>query len=83
MRRILLSLTALSLVIPTSFVGLSAPASAHYSKRAHSHYHGRTYYRLQMGTTSQAHSEVLCQRMRVIGQSCIVVGLGQSTGSVK
>ncbi|MES2146876.1 MAG: hypothetical protein V4491_03390 [Pseudomonadota bacterium] len=44
---------------------------------------GRTYYRLQMGTTSQAHSEVLCQRMRVIGQSCIVVGLGQSTESVK
>lgn len=36
---------------------------------------GQTYYRLQMGTTSQAHSEVLCQRMRIIGQSCIVVGL--------
>ena len=37
---------------------------------------GKTYYRLQMGTTSQAHSEVLCQRMRIIGQSCVVVGLG-------
>lgn len=36
---------------------------------------GTTYYRLQMGTTSQAHSEVLCQRMRIIGQSCVVVGL--------
>lgn len=36
---------------------------------------GRTYYRLQMGTTSQAHSEVLCQRMRMIGQSCVVVDL--------
>lgn len=36
---------------------------------------GRTYYRLQFGTTSQAHSEVLCQRMRTIGQSCIVVDL--------
>lgn len=35
----------------------------------------RTYYRLQMGTTSQAHSEVLCQRMRIIAQSCVVVGL--------
>ncbi|MFL6734227.1 MAG: hypothetical protein ACJ8EY_05985 [Sphingomicrobium sp.] len=35
----------------------------------------RTYYRLQFGTTSQAHSEVLCQRMRIVGQSCIVVGL--------
>lgn len=34
---------------------------------------GRTYYRLQMGTTSQAHSVVLCQRMRMIGQSCIVL----------
>lgn len=36
---------------------------------------GRTYYRLQFGTTSQAHSEVLCQRMRIIGQSCVVVGV--------
>ena len=35
----------------------------------------RTYYRLQMGTTSQAHSEVLCQRMRMIAQSCVVVDL--------
>jgi type IV secretory pathway VirB10-like protein len=34
---------------------------------------GRVYYRLQMGTTSQAHSVVLCQRMRMIGQSCIVL----------
>jgi hypothetical protein len=32
----------------------------------------KTYYRLQMGTTSQAHSVVLCQRLRMIGQSCIV-----------
>ena len=36
---------------------------------------GQTYYRLQFGTTSQAHSEVLCQRMKTIGQSCIVVDL--------
>ena len=36
---------------------------------------GRTFYRLQFGTTSQAHSTVLCQRMRVVGQSCVVVGL--------
>ena len=36
---------------------------------------GRNYYRLQMGTNSQAHSEVLCQWMRSIGQSCVVVGL--------
>ena len=34
----------------------------------------RTYYRLQMGTTSQAHSAALCQRLRMIGQSCIVLG---------
>jgi type IV secretory pathway VirB10-like protein len=33
----------------------------------------RTYYRLQMGTTSQAHSVALCQRLRMIGQSCIVL----------
>ncbi|GAA4754950.1 hypothetical protein GCM10023264_22750 [Sphingomonas daechungensis] len=36
---------------------------------------GKVYYRLQIGTTSQAHSEVLCQRMRTIGQSCVVVDL--------
>ena len=39
---------------------------------------GRTYYRLQFGTTSQAHSEILCQRMRIIGQSCVVVGVAKS-----
>ena len=33
----------------------------------------RVYYRLQMGTTSQAHSTVLCQRMRMIAQSCVVI----------
>jgi hypothetical protein len=37
--------------------------------------HGRTFYRFQVGTTSQAHSEVLCQRMRTIELSCAVVGL--------
>lgn len=36
---------------------------------------GRHYYRFQIGTTSQAHSEVLCQRMEKIGMSCAVVGL--------
>lgn len=36
---------------------------------------GRLYYRLQIGTTSQAHSEVLCQRMRMIALSCVVIGL--------
>lgn len=35
---------------------------------------GKVYYRLQMGTTSQAHSVVLCQKLRMIGQSCIVTG---------
>jgi hypothetical protein len=44
---------------------------------------GRTYYRLQMGTTSQAHSEVLCQRMRMIGQGCIVLDVAKSTGGAK
>jgi hypothetical protein len=37
---------------------------------------GEVYYRLQMGTTSQAHSTVLCQRMRMIAQSCVIIGLG-------
>ena len=36
---------------------------------------GRVFFRFQVGTTSQAHSEVLCQRMRKIGLSCAVVGL--------
>lgn len=36
---------------------------------------GRPFYRFQIGTTSQAHSEVLCQRMHRIRFSCAVVGL--------
>jgi hypothetical protein len=36
---------------------------------------GRPFYRFQIGTTSQAHSEILCQRMQRIGFSCAVVGL--------
>jgi hypothetical protein len=36
---------------------------------------GRHFYRFQVGTTSQAHSEVLCQRMQRIRFSCAVVGL--------
>ena len=36
---------------------------------------GRKFYRFQIGTTSQAHSEVLCQRMGKIRFSCAVVGL--------
>jgi outer membrane biosynthesis protein TonB len=36
---------------------------------------GRVFYRFRVGTTSQAHSEVLCQRMQRIHFSCAVVGL--------
>ena len=36
---------------------------------------GRVFYRFQVGTTSQAHSEILCQRMERIEFSCAVVGL--------
>jgi hypothetical protein len=36
---------------------------------------GRVFFRFQVGTTSQAHSEVLCQRMQRIRFSCAVVGL--------
>ena len=35
----------------------------------------RAFYRFQVGTTSQAHSEVLCQRMQMIRLSCAIVGL--------
>ncbi|MEO8175958.1 MAG: SPOR domain-containing protein [Sphingomicrobium sp.] len=44
---------------------------------------GRTYYRLQFGTTSQAHSEVLCQRMRAIRKTCAVVGLPERTAPAR
>ena len=40
---------------------------------------GRVFYRFQVGTTSQAHSEVLCQRMEQIRFSCAVVGLPWKT----
>ena len=43
---------------------------------------GRTFYRLQFGTTSQAHSEVLCQRMRIVALSCVTVGLPATSGKV-
>jgi outer membrane biosynthesis protein TonB len=36
---------------------------------------GRVFYRFRVGTTSQAHSEVLCQRMQRILLSCAVVDL--------
>lgn len=42
---------------------------------------GKTYYRLQFGTTSHAHSAVLCQRMRIVGQSCVVIGTPQGSGA--
>lgn len=37
--------------------------------------HSRSFYRFQIGTTSQAHSEVLCQRMEGIHLSCAIIGL--------
>jgi hypothetical protein len=36
---------------------------------------GLVFYRFRIGTTAQAHSEVLCQRMERIRFSCAVVGL--------
>ena len=41
---------------------------------------GRTHYRIQVGTTSHAHSEVLCQRSLELNQSCTVIGLDERTG---
>jgi hypothetical protein len=53
------------------------PAVAHLPAvvRPASNSKGRIFYRFQIGTTSQAHSEVLCQRMEKIRFSCAVVGL--------
>ena len=42
---------------------------------------GRSYYRFQVGTRSQAHSEILCQRMRKAGLSCAVVEPRRKAGS--
>lgn len=44
---------------------------------------GKRFYRFQIGTTSQAHSEVLCQRMQKIRFSCAVVGLPWKPGGVE
>ena len=59
------------------FMVRSYPAMAHLPAvvRDTRNSHGRTFYRFQVGTTSQAHSEVLCQRMQAIKFSCAVVGL--------
>lgn len=38
---------------------------------------GKTWYRLQLGTFSHAHSELLCQRLRATGEGCIVLGMGK------
>ena len=55
----------------------SYPAVAHLKATVVSDVNsrGRHFYRFQIGTTSQAHSEVLCQRMEHIHFSCAVVGL--------
>ena len=55
----------------------SYPAVAHLPAvvRPDRNSKGRMFYRFRIGTTSQAHSEVLCQRMQKIHFSCAVVGL--------
>jgi hypothetical protein len=59
------------------FMVRAYPAVAHLPAvvRTSRNSRGRTFYRFQVGTTSQAHSEILCQRMQRIGLSCAVVGL--------
>lgn len=59
------------------FMVRAYPAMAHLPAvvRVTRNSKGRGFYRFQIGTTSQAHSEVLCQRMLKIGLSCAVVGL--------
>jgi hypothetical protein len=59
------------------FMVRAYPAVAHLKATvvADRNSRGRRFYRFQIGTTSQAHSEVLCQRMNRIHLSCAVVGL--------
>jgi SPOR domain len=59
------------------FMVRAYPAMAHLPAvvRVSRNSKGRPFYRFQVGTTSQAHSEVLCQRMQRIRFSCAVVGL--------
>jgi hypothetical protein len=59
------------------FMVRAYPAMAHLPSvvRPTRNSKGRVFYRFQVGTTSQAHSEVLCQRMEKISLSCAVVGL--------
>ena len=56
-------------------VGLSADVGTARNSK------GTVYYRVQVGTTSQAHSEVLCQRMQKISLSCAVLGLPKTQAS--
>ncbi|HET7575576.1 MAG TPA: hypothetical protein VFK19_03295 [Sphingomicrobium sp.] len=48
--------------LPATVVGVTNSREVHY-------------FRLQIGTSSQAHSEVLCQRVQKIDLSCAVIGL--------
>jgi hypothetical protein len=59
------------------FMVRAYPAMAHLPAvvRTSRNSKGLEFYRFQVGTTSQAHSEVLCQRMQHIQLSCAVVGL--------
>ena len=59
------------------FMVRAYPAMAHLPAvvRVTRNSRGRAFYRFQVGTTSQAHSEVVCQRMLKIDLSCAVVGL--------
>ncbi len=59
------------------YMARAYPAMIHLPAvvRPDRHSKGRTFYRFRVGTTSQAHSEVLCQRMSRIHLSCAVVGL--------
>ena len=41
---------------------------------------GRSYYRLEVGTTSRAHSEVVCQRVHDMDQSCTIIGADEGSG---
>jgi uncharacterized protein YcfJ len=85
MRRILLPLTAFSLMLPVSFVGFTAPASAHVRNYAHHHYHGRVIRDYRRCRHSPGNAGLLAGGVggAVVGSQVIGGGLvGVAAGAV-
>lgn len=85
MRKILLPLTAFSLLLPTSFVGFSAPASAHARNYRHYHYHGHVYRcRRSPGNTGLIAGGVAggVVGSQVLGHGLLGIGAGAVGGAL-